>query len=78
MLQLTAKDVEVTLATQVIVVDEISSPEEVQTIKKIAGHGVTVFASAPSPSLRSLIDKPELNALVGGAHQVASGDMHTK
>ena len=63
---------------QVVVVDEISSPEEVQAIKSIAQHGIIMVASAPSPSLRSLIGNPELNSLVGRAHQVASGDVHAK
>lgn len=55
-------------------VDEISSPEEVQAIKSIAQHGIIAVASTPSPSLRSLIGNTELNSLVGGAHRVASGD----
>ena len=65
-------------ALQVIVVDEISSIEEVQAIISIAQHGVIVVASAPDPSLKSLIGNSELNALVGRSQHVACGDMHTK
>lgn len=61
-----------------IVVDEICSFEEVQAIFSIAQRGAIVVASAPEPSLKSLIGNPELNALVGRSHQVACGDMHTK
>ena len=78
MLQLTAKDMEATVAAQVIVVDELGSPEEVQAIQKIAQYGVIVIASAPVPSLGSLIGNPELNALVETEQRMASGDMHTK
>lgn len=59
-------------------VDDISSLEEVQAIVNIAQRGAIVVASAPEPSLKSLIGNPELNALVGRSHQVAWGDMHTK
>lgn len=65
-------------ALQVIVVDEISSIEEVQAIISIAQRGAIVVASAPEPSLKCLIGNPEVNALLGRSQHVACGDMHTK
>ena len=60
---------------QVIVVDEIGSAEEVKAVKSIAQRGVMMVGTAHGISLSSLIGNPELNALVGGVHQVVLGDM---
>ena len=59
---------------QVIVVDEIGSAEEVKAVKSIAQRGVMIVGTAHGVSLSSLIGNPELNALVGGVHQVVLGD----
>lgn len=60
-----------------IVVDEICSSEDVQAVKTIAQHGVTVIATAPGNSLRSLIGNP-MNVLVGGTRQVVFADKQDK
>ena len=59
---------------QVVVVDEIGSPEEVRAVKSIAQRGVMLVGTAHGVSLSSLIEYPELNNLVGGVHQVVVGD----
>lgn len=59
---------------QVVVVDEIGSPEEVRAVKSIAQRGVMLVGTAHGVSLSSLIGNPELNNLVGGVHQVVVGD----
>ena len=64
--------------TQVIVVDEIGSSEEVRAVKSIAQRGVMLVGTAHGVSLSSLIGNPELNTLVGGVHQVVVGDMQAK
>ncbi len=60
--------------TQVVVVDEIGSPEEVRAVKSIAQRGFMLVGTAHGVSLSSLIGNPELNNLVGGVHQVVVGD----
>ena len=58
--------------------DEIGSSEEVRAVKSIAQRGVMMVGTAHGTSLSSLIGNPELNALVGGVHQVVLGDMQAK
>lgn len=58
-------------------VDEICSSEDVQAVRTIAQRGVTVIATAPGNSLRSLIGNP-MNMLVGGTHQVVFVDKQDK
>ena len=65
-------------SVQVIVVDEIGSADEVRAVKSIAQRGVMLVGTAHGVSLSSLIGNPELNALVGGVHQVVVGDMQAK
>ncbi len=65
-------------SVQVIVVDEIGSADEVRAVKGIAQRGVMLVGTAHRVSLSSLIGNPELNALVGGVHQVVVGDMQAK
>lgn len=59
-------------------VDEIGSADEVRAVKSIAQRGVMLVGTAHGVSLSSLIGNPELNALVGGVHQVVVGDMQAK
>ncbi len=65
-------------SVQVIVVDEIGSADEVRAVKSIALRGVMLVGTAHGVSLSSLIGNPELNALVGGVHQVVVGVMQAK
>ena len=51
-------------------VDEIGSSEEVRACRKIAQRGVIIVAAAQATSLKGLIGNAELNALVGGVHEV--------
>lgn len=67
-----------TVNNSVIVVDEIGSADEVRAVKSIAQRGVMLVGTAHGVSLSSLIGNPELNALVGGVHQVVVGDMQAK
>lgn len=59
-------------------IDEIGSSEDVQAVRTIAQHGVTMIAAAQEASLRSLIDNSNLNALVGRTHQRVLIDKHDK
>ena len=61
-----------------IVVDEIGTAEEVRAVKSVAQRGVMMVGTAHGTSLSSLIGNPELNALVGGVHQVILGDAEAK
>lgn len=51
-------------------VDEIGSSEEVRACRRIAQRGVTIVAAAQATSLKGLMGNAELNALVGGGHDV--------
>ncbi|KAG2491636.1 hypothetical protein HYH03_010007 [Edaphochlamys debaryana] len=60
---------------EVVVVDEIANAKEAEAARTIAARGVVLVATAHGTGLRSLMDNPQLNALVGGLHTVTLGDM---
>jgi stage III sporulation protein SpoIIIAA len=55
---------------EVLVVDEITGPRQTQCVFSCKERGVRVIASAYAPSLRSLVNNPELCDFVGGVHEV--------
>ncbi|KAG1668902.1 hypothetical protein FOA52_016071 [Chlamydomonas sp. UWO 241] len=59
---------------QVIVVDEIGTPQEVRAIRTISQRGVIAVGTAHSTDLSSLLDNHELSDLVGGIETVTLGD----
>ena len=62
---------------EVICIDEIGRPTEVEAARTCKNRGVRLVASAHG-DLRSLVRNPQLRGLVGGVHQVILGDMEVK
>lgn len=61
------------LAPDVVVCDEIGTPEDVEAIKSAAGCGVTVVATLHAGGVRELLQKPFLRELVAlGVFRVAA------
>lgn len=55
---------------QAIVVDTISSSEDVRAVKSIIQRGIAVIATAEAICLSSLINNPELNSFLGEPQHV--------
>lgn len=53
-----------TMSPEVIIIDEIGSPDEAELISEIARSGASLIASAHAESLRDVIRRPSLRALV--------------
>ena len=63
-----------TFAGQVIIMDELSSRDEVAMAQEIANKGVSLIASAHAPDLISLMDNPELKLLLGATYTTTLKD----
>ena len=63
------------LRFQVVVVDTLSSCDDVTAVKSCIQRGVAVVAAAEASSLRSLLSNTELSMLVGGTRPAASGHL---
>ena len=61
-----------------LIIDEISDPNEVRAVKSIAQRGVAMVATAHGVCLGSLLKNPDLNPLLGGLQTVTLGDMLAK
>ncbi|KAG2434259.1 hypothetical protein HXX76_007984 [Chlamydomonas incerta] len=59
---------------EVLVVDEISTEEEVMAARSIAQRGVMLVATTHGPSLKALLRNHTLNPLLGGIEVVTIGD----
>ena len=66
------------LHSQVLIIDEISDPNEVRAVKSIAQRGVAMVATAHGVDLGSLLKNPDLNPLLGGLEKVTLGDQAAK
>jgi stage III sporulation protein SpoIIIAA len=63
---------------EVIVVDEISTPEEALAAQTIAERGVILVATAHGRDLESIVQNPSLSILVGGSQAVTLSDEEAK
>ena len=63
---------------QAIVVDTISSSEDVRAVKSIIQRGIAVIATAEAICLSSLINNPELNSLLGEPQHVGASKMQAR
>ncbi len=63
---------------EVIVIDEISTPEEARAAQTIAERGVILVATAHGRDLESIVKNPSLADLVGGAQLVTLSDEEAK
>lgn len=57
-------------SAQVVIIDEIGTPEEVRTARTISQRGVSLVATAHGRSLKDLTRNPELRPLLGSVNQV--------
>jgi hypothetical protein len=62
---------------EVMVIDEIGRPQEVEAARTCKNRGVRMIASAHG-DLRKLINNPQLRGLVGGIERVTIGDEQAK
>ena len=62
---------------EVIVIDEIGRPTEVEAARTCRNRGVRLIASAHG-DLRKLVKNPKLRGLIGGVETVTLGDMQAK
>jgi stage III sporulation protein SpoIIIAA len=62
---------------EVMVIDEIGRPTEVEAARTCKNRGVRLIASAHG-DLRKLLKNPKLRGLVGGVETVTLGDMQAK
>lgn len=62
---------------EVMVIDEIGRPEEVEAARTCKNRGVRLIASAHG-DLRKLIENPKLCGLIGGVKSVTVGDKQAK
>lgn len=63
---------------EVIVIDEISTPEEALAAQTIAERGVILVATAHGRDLESIVKNPSLSILVGGSQSVTLSDEEAK
>ena len=63
---------------QAIVVDTISSSEDVRAVKSIIQRGIAVIATAEAICLSSLINNPELNSLLGEPQHAGASKMQAR
>jgi hypothetical protein len=63
--------------TEVMVIDEIGRPTEVEAARTCKQRGVRLIASAHG-DLRKLIKNPKLRGLIGGIETVTLGDAEAK
>jgi stage III sporulation protein AA len=63
---------------EVIVIDEISTPEEALAAQTIAERGVILIATAHGKDLESIVKNPSLSDLVGGSQSVTLSDEEAK
>jgi len=61
----------------IIIIDEIGRPQEVQAAKTVKERDVRLFASAHG-DFQSLVRNPQLNGLVGGILSVTLGDVEAR
>lgn len=59
---------------QVVVVDEISTEEEADTIDAVGHRGAVMVATAHGNTIADLVKNPDLNCLLGGISEVTIGD----
>jgi stage III sporulation protein SpoIIIAA len=62
---------------EVMVIDEIGRPTEVEAARTCKNRGVRLIASAHG-DLRKLIKNPKLRGLIGGVETVTLGDIQAK
>jgi stage III sporulation protein AA len=60
---------------QIVVIDEIGTPEEVNAARTISQRGVQMIATAHGENLHSLLKNPPLRNLIGGIKSVTLGDV---
>ncbi|KAK1422188.1 hypothetical protein QVD17_25138 [Tagetes erecta] len=63
---------------QVIIIDEISTRDEVNACKSIAERGVMLIGSAHGDRLENIIKNPVLSRLAGGVETVTLGDQEAR
>jgi hypothetical protein len=63
---------------QIVVIDEIGTPDEVNAARTIAQRGVKMIATAHGENLRSLLKNPPLRQLIGGIQSVTLGDIEAQ
>jgi stage III sporulation protein SpoIIIAA len=63
---------------QIVVVDEIGTPQEVRAVRTISQRGVVTVGTAHGTDLSSVLNNHELSDLVGGIATVTLGDAQVR
>lgn len=59
---------------EVVVIDEIGTKQEAESVASIAERGVQLIATAHGRTLLNLVRNTELNLLIGGVHTITHGE----
>src|SRR5206468_2562595 len=59
---------------EVVVIDEIGTKAEAESVASIAERGVQLIATAHGHALRNLVKNTELNLLIGGVHTITHNE----
>ena len=59
---------------EVVVIDEIGTKAEAESVASIAERGVQLIATAHGHALRNLVKNAELNLLIGGVHTITHNE----
>lgn len=62
---------------EVVVIDEIGTKQEAESVASVAERGVQLIATAHGRVLANLVRNAELNLLVGGVHTITHGEATT-